>query len=192
MSMMGWACPKTAMQYVNRSRITSLQMSMYLANVQRRNCPDPFPSNNVRVSRKTKFRSEEKLSSLSIVPKHSKSDIEVVSLSREIETFESQVCTQDLLRENSEKIVENDFSVVQNDFCNVVCCSIDVIKSPSLICASSNALSTEVVSSVVTPVTSSTLDLPSLTSVDSRLGNILQNFQNHGSVQIHFHFGDGK
>ena len=44
MSMMGWLCPKTAMEYVKHSRLTSLQMSMYLANVQRQNVREPFPS----------------------------------------------------------------------------------------------------------------------------------------------------
>ena len=43
MGMMGWSNPKTAMVYVKKSRMTSLSMSLYLANVQRSNCPDPFP-----------------------------------------------------------------------------------------------------------------------------------------------------
>jgi hypothetical protein len=198
MSMMGWACPKTAMQYVKRSRITSLQMSMYLANVQRRNCSDPFPSGNVRVSRKSKFRSEQKLASFLTVPnvqgveqvncenkthrekntvgslESFKNNCAVPTFSQEIEKFESQVSTQDLLCENAEK--------------SVVSCSNVLITESALICCTSNALPTAVVSSVQAPVSSS-IDL---TSVDSRLAQFLQNFQNHGTVQIHFNFGDVK
>jgi len=61
MGMMGWSCPKTAMQYVTRSRITSLQMSLYLTNVQRRDCADPFPTGNVRSRRSLKFPDEASL-----------------------------------------------------------------------------------------------------------------------------------
>jgi hypothetical protein len=58
MTMMGWSCPKTAIQYVSRSRITSLQMSLYLTNVQRSDKVDPFPPSNVRSRRALKFRNE--------------------------------------------------------------------------------------------------------------------------------------
>jgi len=40
MSMMGWSNPKTAMVYVKKSRMTSLSLALYLANVQRTNCPN--------------------------------------------------------------------------------------------------------------------------------------------------------
>ncbi|EFX60517.1 hypothetical protein DAPPUDRAFT_123885, partial [Daphnia pulex] len=43
MTMMGWSNPKTAMVYVKKSRMTSLSLSLYLANVQRSNCSNPFP-----------------------------------------------------------------------------------------------------------------------------------------------------
>ena len=49
MGMMGWSSPKTAMVYVKKSRTTSLQMSLYLANVQRRNCSKPFPKSPLEV-----------------------------------------------------------------------------------------------------------------------------------------------
>ena len=118
MSMMGWSCPKTAMQYVKRSRITSLQMSMYLANVQRRNCSDIFPTGNRRVSRKTQFK--KPVSHVSVQPVLASSSAEdrfedrskqcsrstdkiSDSLSYEdcesleIQKFESEICTQELL-----------------------------------------------------------------------------------------------
>ncbi len=39
MSLMGWATPKTAMEYVNKSKEKCIKMSMYLTNVQRQNRP---------------------------------------------------------------------------------------------------------------------------------------------------------
>jgi len=47
MAMMGWSNPKTAMVYVKKSRLTSLSLSLYLANVQRQNCSNPFPKQPV-------------------------------------------------------------------------------------------------------------------------------------------------
>ena len=47
MAIMGWSSPKTAMMYVKKSRMTSLSMSLYLTNVQRRNCSNPFPKNPI-------------------------------------------------------------------------------------------------------------------------------------------------
>jgi hypothetical protein len=44
MAMMGWSNPKTAMVYVKKSRLTSLSLSLYLTNVQRQNCRNPFPN----------------------------------------------------------------------------------------------------------------------------------------------------
>ncbi len=44
MAMMGWSYPKTAIIYVKKSRMTSLSLSLYLTNVQRQNCSNPFPN----------------------------------------------------------------------------------------------------------------------------------------------------
>ncbi len=60
MSSMGWACPKTAMEYVNHSRVTSLTMSMYFSNVQRRNIRNPFETSVEERNRRTIFPSEKK------------------------------------------------------------------------------------------------------------------------------------
>ena len=47
MAMMGWSNPKTAMVYVKKSRLTSLSLSLYLTNVQRQNCSNPFPKSPI-------------------------------------------------------------------------------------------------------------------------------------------------
>ena len=194
MSIMGWACPKTAMQYVNRSRITSLKMSMYLANVQRRNCVDPFPSG--RASRKTKFGEKDKkevqlvpvlsMPSLSI-PTSTIKTVESLnvqsSAAHEIEMFESEICTQDLL---SDVIDSKNTGVVSTE--STVNSSSQSLAST--FCAPSSACPT-LVSSVTTPVSSMPTSIE-LSSIDPRLMNVLQNLQNHGSIQIHFNFGDVK
>jgi hypothetical protein len=55
MSLMGWASPKTAMEYVSKSRHSCLKMSMYLTNVQRQNRPLLLdPSEFSQSSEKTK------------------------------------------------------------------------------------------------------------------------------------------
>ena len=201
MSMMGWSCPKTAMQYVKRSRITSLKMSMYLANVQRRNLSDPFPVGGGRGSRKVKFRNEEtvlaQLNSrclpLPSTIKTLESSNVIDSESCDIEKFESEICTQDLLCDNLEG---DDQSVVissQSLLSDTVSCSVTVPSvsnfSPIVSCAPVLPVS-NVVASVVAPINStSSLDL---STIDSRLVNVLQNLQNHGTIQIHFNFGDAK
>ena len=211
MGMMGWSCPKTAMQYVKRSRITSLQMSMYLANVQRRNCSDPFPSRTVRRSRKTLFAKEKKPSVktdslqcstdrnllredvdkevVSFSVSNPKTD-ECLSPSFDVDNFESEICTQELLNDS---FVVPDLSensgVVESD-----CRAVRSIQPDLLVVQPSNTSTTTSLSlsdgsSSATPASSSVFDL---SSIDPRLINVLQNLQNHGSIQISFNFGDVK
>ena len=199
MSMMGWSCPKTAMQYVKRSRITSLKMSMYLANVQRRNCVEPFPTGRSR--RKTKFVEKEKkedkicplnsvLDSSCSIPSSSKiveSFVSENSVLCEIEQFESEISTQDLLCDVSDT---KNAGVVAND-CLIRTSSQSTLPHvPTSSCAPSSVAS--IVSSVTTPASVVPSSPIELSSIDPRLMNVLQNLQNHGSIQIHFNFGDVK
>ena len=202
MSIMGWACPKTAMQYVKRSRITSLQMSMYLANVQRRNCSDPFPSRTARRSRKTHFVAEKSASSVvtnsdflsenavpNLISTSNCNNVDVEFV--DVEQFESEISTQELMCDN---FVNHDLSLLEENS--------GVVENETLISNSSHSTMTEaqslgvvttptpVVSSSSTPVSSVSTHAFDLSNIDSRLINVLQNLQNHGSVQIHFHFGD--
>ena len=181
MAIMGWACPKTAMQYVKRSRITSLKMSMYLANVQRRNCGEPFPSG--RSSRKTKFAEKEK-KEVDIIPSSS-------VLTTSCPTFSSlKSLDSSVLKDFVSCDVPKNANVVVND-------SLDNISSPSNLSSVTNSSyaptsSTNVVSSVVQPVATAPTSSVDLSSFDPRLMNFLQNLQNNGSIQIHFNFGDAK
>ena len=157
MSMMGWACPKTAMEYVKHSRLTSLTMSMYLANVQRQNCSVPFPSTVSERSRKTVFSTDK-----TGLKKHQlwgggevKNDSAshgLIECTPFVEKNEKSVCSSEC---DVEKNVVNVQPVAASENC-----------------VSNNSLH--------------------LSSIDSRLGGFLPNFQNHGTVNIHFHLNDKK
>jgi hypothetical protein len=69
MSLMGWATPKTAMEYVNKSKEKCIKMSMYLTNVQRQNRPLLMSENEFRqMAKKSKpLSSNASLSSVSNV-----------------------------------------------------------------------------------------------------------------------------
>jgi len=105
MAMMGWSNPKTAMVYVKKSRLTSLSLSLYLANVQRQNCSNPFPKQPVEKRQAIK---ESHVSS-SVVAKCSNTLVsscnrevssESASSHCKLEDLESDfVGTQDLIRE---------------------------------------------------------------------------------------------
>ena len=204
MSIMGWSCPKTAMQYVKRSRITSLQMSMYLANVQRRNCSDPFPNQTARRSRKTKFSKKENSSHVVTKTNNSSDDKDptkvfptflsspkTVDECLDIVQFESEFSTQELLSENVvDSVVVNDVipGVVETER-SVDNRSHSSTPSSSMV---SNLSPTTETSSSATPVSTVSTIPFDLSTIDSRLINVLHNLQNHGSVQIHFHFGEPK
>ena len=189
MSMMGWACPKTAIQYVKRSRITSLQMSMYLANVQRTNCSDPFPCRMERKSRKKKFRQVENssLSSLDTSPttpfvlsKTSAPFASNDSLTIENKNVESEIHSEKDLSGCESSSVDNKNGVAKETNCD----------SNAVISESENFVS--VPPPVVTPIVSVPSSGFDLSRIDPRLMNFLQNLQNNGSVNINFNFGDAK
>ena len=193
MSMMGWSCPKTAMEYVKRSRITSLQMSMYLANVQRQNCTIPFPSNASDRRRKTKFPSLR---------------VSAEDASKEVRQVEHVFCEEDDVEDDVE-LSTQDFSSHVEDFSLVggkKCLKKDIVSESveehSVEAVAAGDVSTAAFNSVVrpenivrtfAPVTESSREEVASndifhSNVDSRLSNILQNLNNHGSVHIHFHF----
>ena len=198
MSMMGWACPKTAIQYVKRSRITSLQMSMYLANVQRRNCSDPFPSVVERVSRKKKFRSDGCVSggnrSSGLTSKTTTSTTTSASAAlKTTSSFESKYLESEAfdgqgLRESSNVGCVRDCEATSITTSS----SVSVQSVPSSCAANVVSYESEPVNPVVTPASVVNPASFDLSSVDPRLMNFLHNLQNHGNIQIHFNFGEPK
>ena len=196
MSMMGWACPKTAMEYVKRSRVTSLQMSMYLTNVQRHNVAVPFPSTAVERRRKT-FAPEKQISKVSMRSSLSTVSPSIhVSNATELEDFEDSIGTQDLLM-----ILEGDsFLGSQELFKHLDEDGVveggggggeeKVSEVGSNVIPVPDVVSTGRISPRAVVPTSVPISVPD--SVDSRISAILQNLQNHGNLQIHFHFGENK
>jgi hypothetical protein len=193
MSMMGWSCPKTAMEYVKRSRITSLQMSMYLTNVQRQNCSIPFPSNASDRRRKTVFPSLK--SSLSKFEK--KKDF---FFSQEEVDEEDEVLSEvsDLLGDIGHVPVGEITNSV--DTSSAIDKSVDTssaidksvkTSSDSLNCSAATVNVVDIVSNVSVVNSGRDQVISSenvLSDVEPRLSNILQNLQNHGNLHIHFHF----
>ena len=205
MSMMGWSSPKTAMVYIKKSRQTSLQMSLYLANEQRRNCSKPFPksplevrqvvgesqtgSNNsvpkvvvVKPSKKAEGPSKAKGSRNAGVSRISslvspQVETETESVLKNEEDFSTQELLVDVERGN-EKRVEEESAKVESGL-------------PSLN-ASMSAGGIIESDSVVGGSTIDSNNLSGLSSVvgelDPRMASILQNLNNSGNVTINFHF----
>ncbi len=189
MAMMGWSNPKTAMVYVNKSRMTSLSLSLYLANVQRQNCSNPFPKSSVE-----KRQAVSKVSS-SVVAKCSNTLVsscdrevssEISSSDCKLEEFEFDlVGTQDLIREieAEEKAALEDLSEEGKDQ--------EVVeerrkKEQPTVLVEKQAEEMREGENVGNQSSVSLSD--QLGNVDSRLAGILHNLQNTGNVTINFHF----
>jgi integrase len=178
MSMMGWSNPKTAMVYVKKSRMTSLSMSLYLANVQRSNCSNPFPRTNVEKREVVRQVQAPKTGlvkgSRYVVGTASSSCVEVKA-SPEVKEEEGEVDlgTQELISE------------IEGEEKNVI----ESKTRSSEIGKETEREGNETSVSLAGSGSSSASD--SLTSVDPRLSGFLHNLQNSGSMTIHFHF-DGK
>ena len=199
MGMMGWSSPKTAMVYVKKSRTTSLQMSLYLANVQRQNCAKPFPRGPLEereVVRKSQVQTSHSLPKCAL--KFSKSlracpkavgdqSSEVVTGSGRValvETVKDEVdsfSTQDLIQDAESDCIEE----VENESSSILERSDGVEVIPC------NTVSPVSVSGVegLESVSERGNSLSGMVgSVDPQLSSILQNLNNSGNLTIHFHF----
>jgi hypothetical protein len=188
MSMMGWSNPKTAMVYVNKSRLTSLTMALYLANVQRTNIENPFPSTAAE-RRQVKRQSEgnfvanpakansancpevaiaSALTSAGIEPKvEAGSSLESSEFNFDDEV---ELATQDLLRdiEAEDKREKEEVVKARSNTPESLAINSDVSHGSNV---SGESLSAN------------------MSIVDPRLSHILQNLNNSGNINIHFHFG---
>jgi hypothetical protein len=201
MAQMGWTTPKTALGYVAKSKITSFKMSMFLSNIQRRNkyldssglkstpkgvqlskldeCPrltkkklDPVKVDVGRVGVQTNLGFH--------LIGESCSDNDVRLIASQLEDHELIVSAAEAVSSESKVCSENQTSsspsLIKND-----CSSIESASS----IVSNAGVSGEISASSVSSSESSSNPL---SGIDSRVSAILQNFQNHGSVQIHLHF----
>jgi len=179
MAMMGWSNPKTAMVYVKKSRMTSLSLSLYLTNVQRQNCRNPFPRSSLeRREAAEQIKVQKLVAQKSVVQKSTVAVAEgserVVSnlkVESEIE-LATQALIDDLAAEESGLVSDFDEGSVEG--CQkLLSGSGEVVKveKEKLDRSESSVVSNEI------PV------------VDPRMTGLLQNFQNSGNVTFHFHFG---
>ncbi len=181
---MGWSNPKTAMVYVKKSRMTSLSMSLYLANVQRSNCPNPFPRSSIEKNEIVKKVVGKKPSTVK-----GSSDLIGSSVSEsKWDDLEVEMATQDLIWELEAEESKQSFEKGADSSVQQTLEEGKVVGGVSADKCSGNEGSSSEVSSVVRG--SSSLS-NQLSAVDPRLSGILQNLQNSGSMTIHFHF-DGK
>jgi hypothetical protein len=177
MAMMGWSNPKTAMVYVKKSRMTSLSLSMYLTNVQRTNCSNPFPRSPLD---RREVGVQKKQVSKSVVY-HPTSEVETLGRSDlKVEDPEVELATQELLREIE---AEEGGKVVEVE---ELACS-----SSSSIEVSGNGWKAE--QKIGEGQTRKEKDSShSIPLVDPRMAGILHNLQNSGNVTINFNFDNCK
>ena len=194
MGMMGWSSPKTAMVYVKKSRTTSLQMSLYLANVQRQNCAKPFPRGPLEereVVRKSQVQTSHSLPKCAL--KSSKSlrgcpkivadqCSEAVTdsghaVKDEADSFSTQELIQDAESDCIEEVENESTSILErSDGVDVIPCStvspvsVSGVEGLERVSERGDSLSGMV------------------SSVDPQLSSILQNLNNSGNLTIHFHF----
>jgi len=192
MTMMGWSNPKTAMVYVKKSRMTSLSLSLYLANVQRRNCSNPFPRSVLEKRAVLKQASTSEVSVLPSVASHLPSVAsQLSSVASQVESqsdlkFESQevdLATQELMRElDAEENGELERFGIDNGELGAN----GKESSKEIVSGQSSKKEEKVVDVSVQRDFSDPLSL-----IDPRMAGFLSNLQNSGNITINFHF-DGK
>ena len=172
MAMMGWSNPKTAMVYLNKSRLTSLSLSLYLTNVQRRNCSNPFPKSPLE-KRQALKQSQVAKSSSSLIPSES------VNSALKLEDSDD-VATQDLIREIEIEEVTRELEIEEGGS--------EIPRQLEFVQKEESNGEGSVESRVVAQVSSSS-NLPNqFSNIDPRMAGILSNLQNSGNLTIHFHF----
>jgi integrase len=192
MAMMGWSNPKTAMVYVKKSRMTSLSLSLYLANVQRSNCPDPFPRSPSERRQAFKHVQGSKIVAKKEVETSvstSQSMLPLGSVGLKIEDSEIDSATQALIREIE---AEESIQGFESD-------EIQEVQQGGQLVARSSSGSSKCVAgenekegrakeTVVVGNAGNSNLVDQFSSIDSRISGILHNLQNTGNLTIHFHF----
>jgi hypothetical protein len=217
MAQLGWSTPKTALGYVTKSKITSLTMSTFLSNIQRQNkvidaggVSDTPRGVQLSKSGTGPRLAKKKLSTGEETSEDSGDCVGEKKILSEIEMDEEyrKACdeaesglTQSLPKvsssgsSSSKALPVSSFgsssSKVSSFSSSIGSAPVSEVNSSSASVASSS-IGTELVSvsaSDVSDLTSGvSSDVVSLQLADPRVSAILQNFQNNGNVQIHFHF----
>jgi len=203
MAMMGWSNPKTAMVYVKKSRMTSLSLSLYLTNVQRQNCLNPFPNSPIEKRQALKKISDSssvvaKCSNTLVSPCNSKVSSESKSTTLKVEEVggDGVQCPEFVSEEKVEEgNVPPEFEVVEDiDFEACETSFEDQEKEDqekedcSVTGSRDEGRAVErLEGGSVLNVSGSSLG-EQIGSIDPRLVGFLHNLQNSGNVTINFHF----
>ena len=205
MGMMGWSSPKTAMVYVKKSRTTSLQMSLYLANVQRRNCSKPFPKSPLeirQVIRQSQGQASNLVPQIAAVKtsKKARGGSKTIESSKNVSSRlgsvlkeeEQTFSTQELIQD-AEIEFKEDSSSQLSDQAN----TLEDVSHKSVLTVRESVGEKESrgenVNESVEGGSSGVISMGNgvnglVAEYDSRASNILQNLSNAGNLTIHFHF----
>jgi hypothetical protein len=215
MGQLGWSNPKTALGYVAKSKIASLTMATFLSNIQRQN--KVLDAGGVKSTPKG-----VQLSKSDNAPRSAKKKLDPVKVSAvgrvdrvpELRLGGSEIgfhlaaagslnpeCDQVLAEieadEEIRQAVKNcvplaePSSIVVQAQPEMASLSVEVNPQGSVTSVSSSPGTA--FSSGSSGSSGSSASFPSVIEfIDPRAAAILQNFQNNGNVQIHFHFNDNK
>ncbi len=181
MALMGWSNPKTAMVYVKKSRMTSLSLALYLANVQRSNLSNPFPRSPLE--KREVVRQSKTCDKVSVSGEVSRLEKSESELKSELDA-DILLGTQDLLREIEAE--EMDGGVGGSG--EIEKSSADVGQIESVLAAVSSASSGGQVGSEKKSAAVSVEMGNQMACADPRMTSFLQNLQNSGNITINFNF----
>ncbi len=198
MSQMGWTTPKTAIGYIKKSRMTSFQMSMFLTNIQRQNKDVDAIFGGVGSASSEELKDEKKKKRKLRSPVDLPPPVPVVdeSLSLKFLGHLTGARNSGSLALTREKLdLESEKQLIMNK----------IMMEP----ASKLRPTSSSVVAVSAPVEVERLDLSvgndgiggggggeemdggggeAHFEVDPRVSSIMRNFQNNGTVNVHFHF----
>jgi hypothetical protein len=187
MSLMGWASPKTAMEYVSKSRHSSLKMSLYLTNVQRQNKPlllDPSEFSRL-AGKKKKSSSLAVLESVSNVRSVGKKTNPV----RKIDAGEMEKIMADSAALVQEVEDEEEAFAASQALVNDLELSSDLLQeNVNADCFAEPLVSSPVVVSVPSVVNASSESSMS-SKIGERLSGMFPNLSNSGTMNINIYFG---
>ncbi len=193
MAMMGWSNPKTAMVYVKKSRMTSLSLSLYLTNVQRQNCPNPFPNSPLEKRQAVRKIADSssvvaKSSNSLVSPCNSKVSSESGISDFKLESSDVVECSQESkfqdMFPNSEEVEEIDFDACDSRKEDEEVVRQSVVSGERAEGRGDGRLE----GGTVMNVSASNLVADQISNIDPRLAGFLHNLQNSGNVTINFHF----
>ena len=205
MSHLGWTTPKTAIGYVQKSRQTSFNVSMFLSNVQRENKDldtimellkkrlDPAAGNKsspeVRLSEiksKVKVRKQKK-------GEHSEFDEQVASqFSTHLLDAGERDNVQDISQSKNSKIVRliNEESKMNVSLSHAGNGGGSLVGSGSGSGSGSGpVIAAEHAIELGSGGGVGVAGIETSVVLDPRVATILNNLQNHGQLHVHFHFG---